>query len=79
MPEASRSPHCGVVVGHPQKPLNQLRTLHVRFTLCNCSLPGASAQCRLMAGANGFPASHFAVPDWDVLRGGRGLIAPLSA
>jgi hypothetical protein len=32
-----------------------------------------------MAGANGFPASHFAVPDWDVLRGGRGLIAPLSA
>jgi len=23
-------------------------------------------------------AGHFAVPDWDVLRGGRDLIAPLS-
>jgi len=32
-----------------------------------------------MAGANGFPASHFTVPDWDVLRGGGDLIAPLSA
>jgi len=29
-----------------------------------------------MVGANGFPVSHFAVPDWGVLRGGRDLIAP---
>jgi hypothetical protein len=38
------------------------------------------AQCARSAlpasGANGFPASHFAVPDWDVLRGVRDLIAP---